>query len=269
VKIVEIGPAERAEWGPRVQELEATTSYPLGDDSFRIDHGADYFAFFERLGALRSFAAVDGDDVLAVGAAVMRRVPLRSGSLRRAWYLCDLKAGRDRRGRDLALRLLAHAFWRCYWRCPRGYAISMNPAGGARNPVARLLGRFRLAPLAHAGSLAIFALTPAQFLGWHPLLVAHRGAAALISLAGKKDLILARTGAPMALCHVHFGSPAAHEHVAPETLPADATCMVCAPDGDALAVELGRRGAALAGTATILAHRLQSADWRFILTSEI
>jgi hypothetical protein len=269
VKIIEIRPAARAEWGPRVQELEATASYPLGTDSFRIDHGADYFAFFERMGELRYFAAVEGDLVLAVGAAVQRRVPLCSGGTRRTWYLCDLKARRDRRGRSLALRLLGHGFWRCYWRCPRAYAISMNPDGGAPNPVVRLLGRFRFAPLATAGSLAIFALSPAQFLDWRAPLAAHRGPATLISLAGKKDLVLQSTGARMALYHVHFGTPPAHERVEPATLPADATCMVCAPAGDALASELRARGAATAGTATILAHGLREADWRFVLTSEI
>src|SRR5262249_60008164 len=148
-----------------------------------------------------------GEDVLAMGAAILRRVPLRTGALRRAWYLCDLKARRDRRGRDFALGLLGHGFWRCYWRCPRGYAISMNPGGGAPNPVARLLGRFRFAPLATAGSLAIFSLTPAQFIAWRAVLEEHRGAVGLISLAGKKDIILASTGAPMALYHVHFGAP--------------------------------------------------------------
>jgi hypothetical protein len=147
----------------------------------------------------------------------------------------------------------------------------MNPAGGARNPVVRLLGRFRIAPLRAAGTLAIFALTPAQFVEWRSVLRAHRGPVALISLAGKKDLVLTSTGARMALYHVHFGSPPGlgGSPVAPETLPADATCMVCALDGDPLTAELSARGAAVAGTATILTHGLGDVDWSFILTSEI
>lgn len=271
MKIVEITEAERASWGPRVQALEASATYPLGTDRFRIDHGADYFAFFERMGSLRYFAAVEESDVLAVGAAVLRDdVALRSGRPCRAWYLCDLKARPEHRGRGLSFQLLRHGFWRCYWRCPRAYGISMNPADGSPNPVVRLLRRFRWAPLESAATLCIHTMTPARFTALRPMLERGRGPASLVSLRGRKDLILASTRAPMPLFHVHFGAPPpASERAAIEEVPADATCMLCVPEADPLAAALAEGGAPLAASATIIAHRLRDADWRFINTSEI
>ena len=59
----------------RIADLEKGTSYPLGEDRFEIDHGADYFAFFTRLGQLRYYVVLDGDRVVAVAAAILRSVP--------------------------------------------------------------------------------------------------------------------------------------------------------------------------------------------------
>ena len=52
VIIVDLRDREQRAWaGARMRELEADISYPLGPGKwFKIDHGEDYFAFFERLG---------------------------------------------------------------------------------------------------------------------------------------------------------------------------------------------------------------------------
>ncbi|MFO0984397.1 MAG: hypothetical protein U1E76_22175 [Planctomycetota bacterium] len=271
MRIVQVTGANRAALGPRIQALEANAVYPLGRDSFRIDHGQDYFAFFERLGALRYFVALEDGQVMAVAAAVLRRVPRLDGSSCRAWYLCDLKARPDARGRSMSILLLRHGFLRLVWRCRRAYAISMNPGDGSPNPVARLLARFRWAPLRIAKELALFTVAPAQLAELRPTLERHRGAWSLVSLRGKKDLVLASTGAPMALLHLQFGAPPVDpaERVRLAQAPADAACMFCAPADDALVRELRTSAIEPMARATILAHRLEQADWRFVRTSEI
>jgi hypothetical protein len=58
MRIVTIERGERAPYAERVVQLEAGASYPLGDDRFTLDHGEDYFAFFDRLGHARHVLAV-------------------------------------------------------------------------------------------------------------------------------------------------------------------------------------------------------------------
>ena len=52
VKIVHLRAEDRPAYQDRVAALERLASYPLGDDRFELDHGPDYFAFFDRLGAV-------------------------------------------------------------------------------------------------------------------------------------------------------------------------------------------------------------------------
>ena len=59
-------------------------TYPYGDQFFKIDHGKDYFAFFERLGKLYYYVLVDKHRVAGVVAAVLRHIPSHT------WYKKDL-----------------------------------------------------------------------------------------------------------------------------------------------------------------------------------
>lgn len=71
--------------------LEECTTYPLGkllirqfhfqpgdSETFAINHGKDYFAFFKRMGEVEYAIAKDKktDQVVGVGAGVLRKVPL-------------------------------------------------------------------------------------------------------------------------------------------------------------------------------------------------
>lgn len=254
-----------ARWDAGVRALEAEAWYPLGDDRFQIDHGSDYFAFFRRLGELHYYVAEAGGEVVAVGAGVLRRLPLREGGApREAWYLGDLKVRRDWRGRRLPLQMLTRAFPFNYLRCGRGYGITMNPASG-RNRVVGIFERFTWAPVSIGTTLELFSLEAEAMRAARARVEAHRGPVTFLSLAGKKDIVLERTGR-MPLLHVQFG-PAAEPGL-PEPVVGHVH-MLCAPTGDPLALALRALGHAPSGTATVLQHRMGEADWRFVLTSDI
>ncbi|MCO5166688.1 MAG: hypothetical protein M9894_10020 [Planctomycetes bacterium] len=269
MRIVQVRPADRPAFQARLAALERLATYPLGDDTFRLDHGADYFAFFDRLGEVVYAAALEGDDVVAVCCGMLRQVPARQGAAAgRAWYLADLKVHPDHRGRRLPLRLLARLFPWNYLRCPRGYGVTMDPPGRAENRVVRLFGRWRWSPSRPAARLLLWSLDRDQMSRAAPLVTARRGPVAFRSLEGVKDLVLGSTGRRLQLLHTEWRATAPGPGVvaAPQ---ADHVHMVCAPDGDPLARDLVGLGLAPDASATVIAHRMADCDWRFIQTSEI
>ncbi len=253
--------AEREAWRGPVAALEASSLYPLGNDHFRIDHGRDYFAFFDRLGELAYYVAAEDGEVLAVGCGVIRELP----AVGRAWYVGDLKVRPDRRGERIPLRMLGSAFPPEYPRCPRGFGISMNPPQG-ENRVLRIFRRFPLIPIEHATTLSFFSLSCGEVQRVAPVLRRHRGPVTYISLRGVKDLVMASTGAPLPLLHVQHGPLADRGHEEPID---GAVHMLCAPVDDPLSRELLALGLPATATATVIAHRMEAYDWRQVLTSEI
>lgn len=267
IRFTRIRRARLSRYQHSLEELEGIATYPLGQDSFRISHGRDYFAFFERLGELHYHAALDRDRVVAVGAGMIRRVPLQSGDVpTRAWYLGDLKVHPDYRGQKLPLRMLSSAFWLNYLRCARGYAISMNPGDGRPNRIVKLLAHFRWAPVRFAGTLELYSMTQDEMRSCESTLKKHRGPVSYLSLQGKKEIVLTSTGAPMPLLHVQFGACAEPGLSEPQR---DSHHMFCVPAGDALSLELRLQGHAPSATASLISHRMKGCDWRFVLSSDI
>jgi GNAT superfamily N-acetyltransferase len=250
---------DRERWRAGVQALERGVTYPIGDDRFEIDHGEDYFAFFDRLGELVYYAVVDEERVVAVAGAVMRQ--LADGP---AWYACDLKVHPDYRGRRLGWRILLKGFPVQYPRCGRGYGVSMNPGDGSPNPMIELLSRWgSLLPNGVGTRLLLYSLDQDTMREVTPLLTRHRGPVSYLSLQDSKGIVLQSSGQPMPLLHVQFGPFAAPG--VPEPLPGHVH-MFCTPEDDPLVGELGLEPSA---TATVVHHRMKNHDWSFILTSDI
>lgn len=251
----------------RIADLEKGTRYPLGEDRFEIDHGEDYFAFFTRLGRLHYYVALDGERVVAVAAAILRRVPSVSREKPKpVWYLCDLKVHPEYQGRYIPVSIFVHAFPKLYPRCARGYAISMDADSERPNRVARMLKRFPLAPMSIATRLGIISLDAKQMQAIEPILREHFGCVSYLSLAGKKDIVLQSTGAPMPLLHVQFG-PCAEQGFAK---PLEGYVhMFCVSMDHPLLEVLKHQAMYPSATATVVHHGMEQWDWGFILTSDI
>ncbi len=259
MQFVTISPPLRSKYQDKITALEDLALYPLGSDSFKINHGSDYFAFFERLGKVLYLAVLDEEKIVAVAAGVLRTRPIR------AWYLCDLKVHPDYRGRHLPLKMLSRVFILNYLKCRRGYAISMNQ-GGQDNRIAKMLSKFFLAPFKVACTLEIFSMDACAMQSVELIVEAQRGAMGYLSLSGIKDIVLSSTSQPMPILHVQFGPSGEISHVKPQP---GCLHMLCSPAGDILNSELNKAGIFPTGTATVIQHGLKNADWRFILTSEI
>jgi hypothetical protein len=243
---------ELPRWQPQLEALEQTSVYPLGDDAFRISHGADYFAFFERMGAVHYHALEHEGRLVAVGCGVLRERPRR-------WYLSDVKVHPDFRGQRLPLKLLRAVFLPNWLRCGRGYAIAMNPPDGAVPRSIRVFSHFRWVPkaLVHAFALDLYSAPADATRAALPLI----GPGGFVSLRGIKDLVLESTRQRFEL--LHFRRDAGGE---PQT---GATHMWCVPREAPLNARLAAAGFMPSASATVIWHRLGGFDWSTLDTSEI
>jgi hypothetical protein len=238
------------EWQSELEALEALATYPLGNDSFRISHGRDYFAFFERMGEVKMRALVDDDAPPGERIVAMACGILRAGPAQKHWYLCDAKVRPSHRGQRLLIKLVRDVFLPNYARAPRGYFVAMNPSDGRPPLSVRLTDHFAFIPRALISSLQLeifstdFASAPRD-VRW-------------ISLSGVKDLVLSSTNVAMPLLHAtrsSEGGPPREGHVH----------MWCAPAG----ANQQERGVAPMATATVVHHRMGSFDGGLIETHEI
>jgi hypothetical protein len=264
--MIEIKALKREDWkafGARLQELEAQAEYPYGDDFFRLNHGDDYFAFFARMGEPLFHVALDEDRVIACASGVLRTLKIEDKTVK-AWYLCDLKAHPEFRGRLVTAKLFRKNLVRNYLKCPRGYAISMNPAKG-ENRVVKLLMRLEAIPVGYAGKLNFYSFERREAADFQKKLEAELGDISYLSLKGKKDLIMKSTSARLPLFHIQHGAMAETGAKSPTE---EGTYMICAFDESRLD-NLLKTGFPVSATASILAHRMNPKDWNFILTSDI
>jgi hypothetical protein len=254
-------------WQADLEALEQCSVYPLGEDAFRISHGAHYLAFFERMGKVAYYGLEDPAGLVAVGCGVLR--PAGGPGLPRRWYVADLKVRPDARGRHLPVMLLRRAFLQNYLRCRRGYAVAMNPADGRVPPAVRTFAWFKWLPMWMLASfqLDIFSADSDGLGAVWPLLVQHKGAAHLVSCSGLKELRLESTGRPLPLLHVRHGKPV-DKLVFSRPQPGH-THMWCVPREAPLALALRQAGMLPTASATVVHHRMGAMDWSALDTSEI
>lgn len=251
------------EFGARLQELESVAEYPYGADFFKLDHGENYFAFFERLGLPVFHVATEENRVVACAAGILRTLRVEN-EIFKAWYLCDLKIHPEFQGRKITTRLFIKNLARNYVKCSRGYAISMNPANG-KNAVVRLLQGLPQIPVSYAGKLNFYSFDEIQAAEIQEKLEVLLGKISYLSLEGKKDLIMKSTGKRLPLFHIQHGTMATQGAVKPTE---KGTYMICAFEETDLD-NLLKNHFPISATASILSHRMKPKDWNFILTSDI
>ncbi len=253
-------------WQEKLEALEQLSVYPLGADAFRLTHGADYFAFFERMGEVHYYAIEEGGALAAVACGVLRPASVRAP---RRWYAADLKVHPAFRGRHLPITLLRRAFLQNWLRCGRGYAVAMDPSDGRVPPGVRLMAHFKWIPMSlmALAKIDVYAADEHGMKRAAPLIARGGVRPRYVSLAGVKDLVLESSKAPLDLLHVSF-APTGDDRVY-EAPQRGATHMWCVPREHALAGALAAEGFTPTASATLLHHRLARMDWATLETCEI
>ena len=264
--MIEIKTLKRSDWeqfSPQLQAFENVAEYPYGDDFFKLDHGENYFAFFERLGEPVFHVALDGEKIAACAAGVLRTLKIDGENIK-CWYLCDLKVRQDYALQKLPAQLFRKNLFFNYLECRRGYAVSMNPANG-KNRVIKLIERFKWIPIRYAGKLNFYSFSQTQAHDFHSKLESEIGTVSYLSLEGKKDLIMKSSHSRLPLIHVQHGAAA---NISTLTPSVNGTYMICSEENTSLD-KLLSSNFPVSATESILAHRLNPSDWNFILTSDI
>ena len=251
----------------RIAGLQSHFSSPMGDDYFYFDHGSDYFSWFRSMGKLYYFVVLEGETVVAVAASTIRQLTSPSGEKSDPFfYLCDLKVLPSHQGQKIPEKMFTNRFPHHYFRCPRGYAISIDPVDGSDNSIVKMLDNFPFIPFTLASRLGIIALDAELMEEVDPILRRHRGPVYYNSLAGVRDMILHSTGQPLPALHAQFGPFSQQGYEDPVE---GHVHMFCAPLDDPLMRDLEIRGIRPTATASVVHHRMDDWKWQFLLTSEL
>jgi hypothetical protein len=301
VRIEIVGPDGLEPYHAQLRRLEAAIEYPIaeGGDSFTIDHGEAYGAFFSALGEALFMIAVDGDELVGVCAGVMRS-GRAGGRTVKTVYGADFKLAPRVRGTGLSRRMIWSGFLQGVrpsylrrWRL--AYVAAMR---GARGDVMRTVRGFNVGKLAQAGArLAVYFVEPARLaalrVGEAPPPPPPTGldlspdpacrAPGIVSTAGRKDLRLRSTGAPWPLVHLPLGPAAwrpslgaylrgAGEAIVAEGLTGPACFAVDERLGEQIAW-LAAQGLTAGATCTVYTFGFPGAPrpqpWVHLATSEI
>lgn len=184
----------REELSKKISEMENDIYYPLGDDHFKIDHGKDYFAFFERLGDLHYWCVLDNEKIIGVAAGILREVNDET-----VWYLCDLKVRKEYRQKGIPKFIFKNAFIYNFknTKVYKAYAVSMDSNDG-KSPFKKIK-KSTFGLLKKNKSLKIYSLTKNDYLSICHKLGKHR----LVHTNDKKELILKSNNKKLSLFHIN------------------------------------------------------------------
>ncbi len=239
--------------------------YPLGNDSFIIDHGDDYTRFFKRLGHVQLQIYKDDQNIVATVCYILREIHFQ-----KVWYICDLKIENKYRGNRLTYGFFVKCVIMEYFTCNKCYAISMND--NTENRVARLaqniggsLFKFELGPLIY-----IYQIQSVQMKQIAQIVGKICGPISYVSLTGIKDLILTSTNKPMSILHVNydkFGRTKEGQYY--DKIIDNFEYMFCCTANSSMKIYLDKIQCFTSVTASIMYYNMDNFDWNFIQTHEI
>lgn len=263
-KIIELQDSNWQAYQTACLALESNIEYPLAEDKFTINHGADYFAFFRRLGKLRFFIALSEENTLAGVIAAVKR-PAVAASLANAWYIADLKVMPKFRNLQLPKILFAHLKTLACEKNFCFYGVCMDEANG-HNKVVPMLKRSSQFPLDVGPKLSMYNLNAKQMQSLMIEFQNHNQPIGFLSLQGKKDLILQSTQRALPLLHVQSGPFAEYNIQSPKPNYAH---LICLPGDHWLLPHIHALGIALFASATPISYGIQTVNWGEVLTSDI
>lgn len=203
IRIIEITDNLREEYNNKLLKFEQLFTYPLGGDNFVINHGKDYFKFFDLLGRPYIMAIVDDEQLVGVAIIILRNIDiLNIGKLEPVWYICDLKIHPNYRGKFIIHKVFHFAIKKYGAISRKIYGISMNSNDLESNKLINLATRIPALKLKQEGMLLFFLINNTQLDQIITLLNQHYSKLGYCSLMSVKNLIMSSTSTPIPLIHL-------------------------------------------------------------------
>lgn len=261
--IIEITEDLRQAYNDRLRDFEHIFQYPLGNDSFFIDHGMNYFEFFDLLGMPYIYVGEEDSKIVAVAILVLRDIDIYdNGSKEKIWYICDLKIHPSYRGKFFIQHFIVIVYKKYSHLSSKIYGISMNSAKET-NKLIHFASRLPDLDLKLLEELNFYLLDKSQLSIAKQTLIDKYNTMNFISLKGKKDLILASTKAVLNI--VHFSSKKSQEELFIED---SHKYMFCFPVHEYINSKFFKLDLHPIATASVISN-IKNCNWNFILTSEI
>lgn len=195
IQIQSIDFDNRDKYNQALLDFETLFKYPFGVDHFQIDHGKNYFKFFDFLGEPYFFVATENNEIRAICVAVLKSTNVPN--YQKVWYLCDLKVHPDYQGQSIAQKILHYSFTRCSQISKKVYGVSMNADSGF-NKMINFAQRFSYLGIKFQQTLEFYLLDREKKEAKKFI---ESNENKFISLTGIKDLVLESSGKPLRFVH--------------------------------------------------------------------
>lgn len=265
MKIIEVTPSLRSYYKDELRDFAHNFQYPFGQDSFVIDHGQNYFTFFDRLGKPYIYIGEEDNKIIAMIIIVLRDIDLYGqGIKQKIWYICDLKIHPNFRGNYFVQKVVEIVSAKYRYLSSKVYGVSMNSLKGP-NRLISFANRINNLGLELSGELNFYLLTFSQLIKVKNLLIKDYITFNFISLLRKKDLILNSTKKPLPI--LHFSPNATFEDKF-NNLNNNFLYMFCFSLDNPINTEFKRLKLPQVASASIISN-IKNCNWKFILTSDI
>lgn len=255
--IIEITKDNRHQYHQQIKDFEKKMQcwYDLGEnDKFKLDHGQDYYKFFDRQGKLHLFIYLDQNQVVGTCGAVLREIDDN-----KIWYLCDLKVLPEKRGNHTSTRMFFKGLSKIL-HSTKAYCVNM----GDGKTITKLNKYIPYFKIDDQKKLYIYTIDSKTIKQVRKTIENRLGTRiSFLSLRGVKDLILKSTGQPKKFFHVQRNNKYQTEIVDGYDY------MFCCLEDDPLQSILTQQGITTDVVATILSVNMKNQDWSFLQTSEI
>lgn len=234
----------------------------------KIDHGNNYFEFFNRLGEFHYIAIVGDNRIIGGAAGIKRKISNKNGQYLDVWYLCDLKIMKEYQGKKLSFEIAKKGLEIMHAK-DKFYMITMYPTS---KKIEKMSEYFGFLNIKNNGYLYIYQLEYEAMKMAEKILQKFRGPTAryVKSEDVGKNIILKSSGEKMKLAHLQFKNNCNEGKQLEDGNPMENYIhMFCLYQNDKLIEELRKAGIRYSSKALILSRHMTNFDWNFIATSDI
>jgi len=255
--IVEITEHNRDQYHQQIKDFEKKMQcwYDLGEDEqFKLDHGQNYYKFFDRQGKLHLFVYLDRNQVVGTCGAVLREIDNQ-----KIWYLCDLKVLPEKRGNHTTTRMFFKGLSKIF-HSRKAYCVNMGD-GRTITKINQYIPFFKIDD---QKKLYIYTIDSKTMTKVRKTIENQwQTPISFLSLRGIKDLILKSTDQPKKLYHVNRNNKYQTDIVDGYDY------MFCCLEDDSIREVLTQQGITTDVVATVLSMNMKNQDLSFLQTSEI